>query len=283
MEVPFVSSTDRLYFFNNPADLNERVRVDDDVSLRAFLQLDKLVLYILKSSISPGAPPLASPPQLMAKDLVDEAARYIPGRLASRGGIASAAQSVTSEGASTKRRIKDAILPRDTACVVCGESSPDQLQAAHIISHKAIPGVAMRYGIPSTESERNGMILCYPCHQLFDSYYWTVRSQKIVVSHALAQHPELGARWRDRIGALLCLGPRFRAVWPLATVLATHQREFALLEGEKPAERSAPPVCLACGVVLSTHDNLSNHASKCKSKRVPAVSEEVAGETSDLE
>ena len=275
-EVPAVPPLSRFYHFPSADHLNARTEVRDDSTLNAYMMLAALPpfthkLYISPGPGSPGEFPTPSFAALPRAEVEALARGYFSARLASRG--ASATPSVHSETSSNRRAIRQAVISRDMTCVVCG--STQLLDAAHIISHKASVGFVQSCGISTTETASNGVMLCFSCHKLFDSFFWCVRRGTVVVSEALKRHPELGVVWRERSGALLRLNSQFKREWPAPSAWAAHQRAFCMMEGEDPLSRAPPVVCHSCSVVLVNDRALRRH--RCSPVRRLEVPEE-AGE-----
>ena len=274
-EIPAVPALSRFYYFPSDVDLNARTEVHDNPSLELFMvqassPLSTLKLYISPGPTSPGEAPTPSFASLPRAEVETLAKRYFSSRLASRG--PRTASSVHSETSSNRRAIRSAVLPRDSACVVCGESRRAKLEA----SHKASVAFVRSCGLSSTELSFNGVMLCNACHKLFDAFFWCVRKGKVVVSDALKRHPSLGVAWRARSGAHLRLNDVFRREWPAATAWAAHQRAFCMMEGEDPQSREPPVVCDHCWSVFVDAPALSRH--RCRAVSGGGIPEEAGGE-----
>ncbi len=111
-----------------------------------------------------------------------------------------------SSGRSTavQSEFRVAILRRDgKACVLC-RSSNTLLEAAHVIPRTAGLPLLHTAGLLTANLPHNGILLCVPCHRLYDASMWCFDpSSGVVVADALLSNAALGETWKARVGAQL--------------------------------------------------------------------------------
>ena len=142
------------------------------------------------------------------------------------------------------------ILRRDgPACVLCRSSS--LLEAAHVLPRTTGPELLYKAGLVDANETLNGILLCTPCHRLYDAFMWCLDlTSGVVVADALLCDAALGGAWGARVGAQLRKpGDAVWALrWPPPSVWAASLGLFNDARTRRHTKADAAPHhCNVCG------------------------------------
>jgi hypothetical protein len=169
-----------------------------------------------------------------------------------------------SSGRSTavQSEFRTAIQRRDgKACVLCRSNS--LLEAAHVIPRTAELPLLHKAGFLTANQPNNGILLCIPCHRLYDASMWCFDpTSGVVVADALLSDAVLGETWKARVGAQLSL-PDDAALalnWPPSSAWAASLDLFKEARVRRHAKADAAQFpCSVCGKRWATLKGCTQH------------------------
>ena len=171
-----------------------------------------------------------------------------------------------SSGRSTavQSEFRIAILRRDgKACVLC-RSSSSLLEAAHVIPRTAGLPLLRTAGLLTANLPHNGILLCVPCHRLYDASMWCFDpTSGVVVADALLSDAALGEAWKARVGAQLSQpDDAARALyWPPPSAWAASLGLFQEARERRHAKADAAQFpCSVCGKRWVSLKGLTRHS-----------------------
>ncbi len=181
--------------------------------------------------------------------------------LAARARGGDEASSGRSTAVQSEFRI--GILQRDgKACVLCRSSS--LLEAAHVIPRTSGLPLLRTAGLLTANLPNNGMLLCVPCHRLYDAFLWCFDpTSGVVVADALLSDATLGEAWKARVGAQLSqpADDAARALyWPPPSAWAASLGVFQEARKRRHAKADAAQFpCSVCGKRWVSLKGLAHH------------------------
>ena len=217
---------------------------------------DALYQALLRSSQEEGvelADVLVFQPLLGTDASPDKApvdAQEVPPRDAlaaqARGGI----EASSGRSSTIQSMFRANILKRDgNACVLCSNSS--LLEAAHVLPRTTGPELLYKAGLIDANETLNGILLCTPCHRLYDAFMWCLDlTSGVVVADALLCDAALGGLWGARVGAQLRKPDDavWALHWPPPSVWAASLGLFHDARARRHAKADAAPHhCNVCG------------------------------------
>ena len=171
-----------------------------------------------------------------------------------------------SSGRSTavQSEFRIAILRRDgKACVLCSSSS-SLLEAAHVIPRTAEFPLLLSAGLMTANQPSNGIMLCVPCHRLYDAFMWCFDpTSGVVVADALLSDAALGEAWKARVGAQLSQpDDAAKALnWPPPSAWAASLVLFHAARDKRHAKADAAQfACSVCGKRWVLLKGLTRHS-----------------------
>jgi hypothetical protein len=120
-------------------------------------------------------------------------------------------------------------------------------------------------GLLTANLPNNGILLCVPCHRLYDASMWCFDpSSGVVVADALLSDASLGEAWKARVGAQLSLPDDAALVlnWPPPSAWSASLGLFQEARERRHAKADAAQFpCSVCGKRWVTLKGWSDH--KC--------------------
>ena len=287
----------RLFYFRGPVVLADRVRLDDDASLRAFSRGARLAVWAFEP-VAGGPPSPDEPPVSTGGGGGSGGGGGGSGGGGGGGGSSGGAGNVrmggpappsrsslssrASHSSAQQRGFREAVLSRDSVlgadgvarpqCVLCNEPdsvppSKSVLEAAHVIALSAPRRVRAECRVFNPFDSTNGITLCTDCHHWFDRHMWHVdlaAGEVVCVAAALLAHPDeiTRARWALLNGCALRTPPStFRErEWPSPGAWDVQSRLFiAATDARHALAEAKPSVCLKCGTRYASEGGLARH------------------------
>lgn len=185
------------------------------------------------------------------------------------GGVARARggdEASSGRSSAVQSEFRIAIVRRDgKACVLCRSSSLP-LEAAPVIPRTAGLPLLHAAGLLTANQVNNGMLLCTPCHRLYDAFMWcfdpTSGNSGVVVAEALLCDAALGDAWRARVGTQLSQpdDTSWAINWPLPSAWTAALGLFHEAREKRHAYADAARFpCSVCGNRWGTARGLTRH------------------------
>jgi hypothetical protein len=200
-------------------------------------------------------------------------AQEVPPRDALAAQARGGTEASSGRSSTIQSMFRANIVKRDgNACVLCrGTSSP--LEAAHVLPRTAGPALLHKAGLMDANETLNGILLCTPCHRLYDAFMWCHDpTTGVVVADALLHDAALGKAWGSRVGAQLRKPDEavWALYWPPTSVWAASLCLFHDARTRRHAKADAAPFpCSVCGDRWVLLRGLTHHT--CRGAKASAT------------